>query len=221
MHKACVVRTSWLAELDVIGPSDGLSAESVNHNLTTRLSSSAPMVSRRPSRCETRKPPTLLRFNRLPLAALGLCVLAWLNAAAHGQTMAPTQPSSSLAVDPCLMPAAQRHGVNPHILRAILQVESGMRPHVVNRNRNGSIDVGMAQINSIHFRELAQWGITPERLLDPCVATHVAAWHLKRVMLLHGNTWFGVAAYHSATPVHNQRYQVLLRQELVRAGAWR
>jgi soluble lytic murein transglycosylase-like protein len=119
------------------------------------------------------------------------------------------------------MPAAQRHGVNPHILRAILQVESGMRPHVVSRNRNGSIDVGMAQINSIHFRELAQWGITPDRLLDPCVATHVAAWHLKRVMLRHGNTWFGVAAYHSATPIHNQRYQALLRQELVRTGVWR
>lgn len=119
------------------------------------------------------------------------------------------------------MPAAQRHGVNPFILRAILQVESGMRPHVVSRNRNGSIDVGMAQINSIHFRELAQWGITPERLLDPCVATHVAAWHLKRVMQQHGNTWFGIAAYHSVTPVHNQRYQALLRQELVRTGVWR
>ena len=150
-----------------------------------------------------------------------MCVLAWTNAAAHAKTLAPNQPASSLAADQCLLTAAQRHGVNPHILRAILQVESGMRPHVVSRNRNGSMDVGMAQINSIHFRELAQWGITPERLLDPCVATHVAAWHLKRVMLNHGNTWFGVAAYHSTTPVHNKRYQALLRQELARAGVWR
>jgi soluble lytic murein transglycosylase-like protein len=199
---------------------DGFPAGWVHHHLATPLSTSAPMKSRRPSRHETRKPPPLLRFNRLPLAVLGLCVLAWATSA-HGQTTAKAQPSSSLAAYPCLMPAAQRHGVNPHILRAILQVESGMRPHVVNRNRNGSIDVGMAQINSIHFRELAQWGITPERLLDHCVATHVAAWHLKRVMLLHGNTWFGVAAYHSTTPVHNQRYQALLKQELVRSGVWR
>lgn len=102
-------------------------------------------------------------------------MLALTHAAAHAKTQAPNQPASSLAADQCLLPAAQRHGVNPQILRAILQVESGMRPHVVSRNRNGSIDVGMAQINSIHFRELAQWGITPERLLDPCVATHVAA----------------------------------------------
>ena len=163
----------------------------------------------------------MLRFNHLPLVALALCVLVWAHTSAQGQTTATTQPSSGLAFDPCLKPAAQRHGVNPLILRAILQVESGMRPHVVNRNRNGSIDVGLAQINSIHFRELSQWGITPERLLDPCVATHVAAWHLKRVMLRHGNTWFGVAAYHSATPVHNQRYQALLKQELVRSGVWR
>ncbi len=168
---------------------------------------------------------TLLQFDRHPRlilsVMLGLCVMAWTNASAHVANRAPTQAAFNLASDQCLLSAAQRHGVNPHILRAILQVESGMRPHVVNRNRNGSMDVGMAQINSIHFRELAQWGITPERLLDPCVATHVAAWHLKRGMLHHGNTWFGVAAYHSTTPVHNQRYQTLLRQELVRTGAWR
>ena len=148
-------------------------------------------------------------------------MLAWTHAAAHAKTQAPNQTASSLAADQCLLPAAQRHGVNPHILRAILQVESGMRPHVVSRNRNGSIDVGMAQINSIHFRELAQWGITPERLLDPCVATHVAAWHLKRSLLRHGNTWFGVAAYHSTTPEHNLRYQELIRREMARTGSLR
>ncbi len=150
--------------------------------------------------------------------SLFMFVLAWTHAAALGQTPTQAQPTNNLAADQCVVSAAQFHGVNAHILRAILQVESGMRPHVVNRNSNGSIDVGMAQINSLHFRELARWGITPERLLDPCVATHVAAWHLKRVLLRHGNTWFGVAAYHSVTPIHNQRYQALVLQELSRAG---
>ena len=168
-----------------------------------------------------RMPPTFLSFERWHLAALCWGMLTGTHPLAHGQTPAHVKPAPSLATDQCLMPAAHRHGVNPHILRAILQIESGMRPHVVNRNRNGSIDVGMAQINSVHFRELSQWGITPERLLDPCVATHVAAWHLKRAMLRHGNTWFGVAAYHSVKPVHNQRYQTLVRQELVRTGVSR
>lgn len=123
------------------------------------------------------------------------------------------------AVERCLLPAAQRYGVNPLLLRAILQVESAMKPDVVRRNSNGSIDVGMAQINSVHFPELMQWGITPQKLLEPCMATHVAAWHLKRGLLRHGNTWFGVAAYHSVTPQHNARYQALVRQELRRSGA--
>ena len=163
----------------------------------------------------------MLRFVLQHSSAFCMCVLAWAHAAAHALTQTEAKPVSNPAADQCLISAAQRHGVNLHILRAILQVESGMRPHVVNRNRNGSIDVGMAQINSIHFRELSQWGITPERLLDPCVAAHVAAWHLKRVMLRHGNTWFGVAAYHSVTPAHNLRYQALVRQELLRTGVWR
>jgi len=135
---------------------------------------------------------------------------------AQGQTTYSPQAAPTAAAERCLVPAAQRHGVNPQILRAILWVESGMRADVVNHNRNGTMDVGMAQINSIHFPELAQWGITPHNLLDPCVATHVAAWHLKRSLLRHGNTWFGVAAYHSITPEHNLRYQQLVQRALVR-----
>ncbi|WP_158270183.1 lytic transglycosylase domain-containing protein [Limnohabitans sp. T6-20] len=141
--------------------------------------------------------------------------MAWAKEPSHSP-----RPFTSPA-ERCIVPAAQKHGLNPQILRAILQVESSMRPDVVQRNANGSVDVGMAQINSIHFPELSQWGITPQKLLDPCVATHVAAWHLKRGLVRHGNTWFGVAAYHSVTPEHNARYQGLVRQELMRVGALR
>lgn len=140
---------------------------------------------------------------------------------ALSQTSSNQKTPQPTEVERCLAPAAQRHGVNPKILRAILQVESGMRASAVSYNRNGTMDVGMAQINSIHFPELAQWGITPDRLLDPCVATHVAAWHLKRNLLRHGNTWFGVAAYHSTTPEHNLRYQELVRREMARTGSLR
>ena len=146
------------------------------------------------------------------------CAIAMTPHGVLAKSPASAQPDVP-AVERCLMPAAQRYGVNPQILRAILQVESAMKPDVVQRNANGSIDVGMAQINSVHFPELKQWGITPQKLLDPCMATHVAAWHLKRGLLRHGNTWFGVAAYHSVTPAHNARYQALVRQELRRSGA--
>ncbi len=91
----------------------------------------------------------------------------------------------------CIVPAGEFHQVNPHILRAILRVESSLRPDTVTRNTNGTLDVGMGGMNSSHFKELAKFGIAPEHLLDACVATYVAAWHLKKNVMKFGNTWFG------------------------------
>lgn len=117
---------------------------------------------------------------------------------------------------PCVTPASEYHGVNPWVLKAILKVESGFNAKAVNRNANGTVDVGMAQINSIHFRKLQQWGVTPADLLDGCVATYVAAWHLAGRIKEHGNTWFAIAAYHSASPCQNRRYAGLIWNQLVR-----
>lgn len=120
--------------------------------------------------------------------------------------------------DRCIEPAAVYHSVNADILRAILTVESRMKPNTVTKNSNGSIDVGIAGINSIHFKDLAKVGVAPSDLLDACVATYVAAWKVSKKMARWGNNWFGIAAYHSETPYFNQRYQVLLQNQLVRAG---
>jgi soluble lytic murein transglycosylase-like protein len=119
----------------------------------------------------------------------------------------------------CVPQAAHRHGVDPWLLAAILHVESGFRPQVVRRNANGTHDVGMAQINSIHFPELARHGISPQHLFDPCIASHVAAWHLARQLKAQGHTWRGLATYHSATPCHNQRYALRVWNTLVAWGA--
>lgn len=120
--------------------------------------------------------------------------------------------------DRCVAPAAAYHRVNDKILRAILMVESRMKENTVSRNSNGSIDVGIAGINSKHFDELARYGVAPEHLLDACVSTYVAAWKLSKHMARWGNNWFGIAAYHSATPYYNRRYQILIYNQLVSAG---
>lgn len=119
---------------------------------------------------------------------------------------------------PCVSAAAQYHGVNAWVLKAILKVESDYKADAVNRNANGTIDVGMAQINSIHFGKLAKYGIAPSHLLDGCYATYVAAWHLANQIRVHGNTWFGVASYHSASPCQNTRYYGLLWNTLLGWG---
>lgn len=77
----------------------------------------------------------------------------------------------------------------------------------------------MGGMNSSNFRELLNHGIAPVQLLDACVATYVAAWHLQKNLTLYGNTWFGMAAYHSTTPYFNARYQILIYNELVKSGA--
>jgi hypothetical protein len=89
-----------------------------------------------------------------------------------------------------------------------------LRPWAFGRNANGTVDMGMAQINSIHLPELARHGIQSQHLFDPCVASYVAAWLLRKNIDRHGLTWHGVAAYHSLTPEHNQRYQGLLMKAL-------
>lgn len=114
------------------------------------------------------------------------------------------------APDDCVSQAAAHHSVNSWVLRAIIKVESNFNAKAINRNKNGTVDVGIAQMNSMHFKELKKHDITQETLLDACNASYVAAWHLAKQLKVHGNTWYGIASYHSATPCFNKRYKSLL-----------
>ena len=141
------------------------------------------------------------------VAGFGVCAQAQVN-----PSIAPPQAVQS--PERCIPAAAQHHRIDPRLLRAVLKVESDLRPWAFGRNANGTVDMGMAQINSIHLPELARHGIQTQHLFDPCVASYVAAWLLRKNIDRHGLTWFGVAAYHSLTPEHNQRYQGLLMNAL-------
>ena len=77
------------------------------------------------------------------------------------------------------------------LLYAIASAESSLDARAINRNRDGSHDIGLMQINSMHLPDLARQGITRQRLLDePCLSIdgrvhpvrfHQAAWpHLAR-----------------------------------------
>lgn len=123
----------------------------------------------------------------------------------------PVMPSGAK----CVPAAAEYHKVNQWVLAAILKVESNFNAGARNLNANGTVDVGAAQINSMHFKELAKHGISPTDLMDICVSTYVAAWHLAKQYKAHGNTWFAVGAYHSATPCFNERYRGLVWNTLV------
>lgn len=132
-----------------------------------------------------------------------------------GEAVVATGPRQP---DDCVTQAATYHSVSPWILRAIIQVESSFNPNALNKNNNGTVDVGIAQINSMHFKELGKYGIGQRELMNGCISSYVAAWHLRKQVVAYGNTWFAVGAYHSATPCFNQRYSGLVWNVLLKWG---
>jgi soluble lytic murein transglycosylase-like protein len=106
----------------------------------------------------------------------------------------------------CIDDAARYHGINPQLVRAIARHESGMRPHALNRNPDGSVDVGLMQINSSWLPTLARYGIQPQSLWNPCVNAYVGVWILKSNVRRFGPTWKAVGAYNAASPAKQLRY---------------
>ncbi|POR52066.1 transglycosylase-like protein with SLT domain [Paraburkholderia eburnea] len=147
-------------------------------------------------------------------ARMGALVVLAVAAAAFGVSSAQAAASEN----DCFEKAGAYQGVNPLVLRAVAWRESKGDAAAVNRNTNGSIDVGQAQINSIHFPELARQGIPHRALTDPCVNIFVAAWLLKQKMVRYGNTWRAIGAYHSESPGERDAYARSIQAILVSWG---
>ena len=103
----------------------------------------------------------------------------------------------------CFAEAGDRYGVSPLALWAITKAESDFNPGAVNYNKNGSIDVGLMQINSIHAKQL---GKTWDLLFDPCTNVMTGAWVLRQCIDQYGNTWEGIGCYNSRTPSKRNIY---------------
>ncbi|AOK42593.1 lytic transglycosylase domain-containing protein [Burkholderia vietnamiensis] len=118
----------------------------------------------------------------------------------------------------CLDDAATYQHINPKLVRAIAQYESQMRPSAVNRNANGSEDIGLMQINSAWLPKLAQYGIRREHLFNACVNAYVGAWILAANIRQFGPNWKAVGAYNATTPSKQLVYASAIYRRLMQQG---
>ncbi|KPG98631.1 invasion protein IagB [Pseudomonas sp. RIT-PI-q] len=129
----------------------------------------------------------------------------------------------------CWSRAGQQHAIEPELLQAIAEVESGQRSGAMNYNKDGTRDIGLMQINSSHLSRLGAQGITEQRLLDePCLSVEVGASVLAGFVALYGYNWTAVGAYNAGNAPDRQaarlryahkvweRYQVLNSNKLAR-----
>lgn len=106
----------------------------------------------------------------------------------------------------CWEQAAYKYRINPYLLYAIARTESSLNPNAINRNKNGSYDIGLMQINSSWFPLLRKNGITEKQLFDPCVNIEVGAWILAQNMQRLGYSWNAIGAYNTSKPDLRLRY---------------
>lgn len=109
--------------------------------------------------------------------------------------------SATASAADCFSSAAHRHGLDPALLRAIASAESDTRADAINlthRERTGTVDIGLMQVNSGWLPQLASYGITAPDLRQPCTNIDVGAWILAESFARHGNDWRAVGAYNAA-----------------------
>ncbi|MCW8277098.1 transglycosylase SLT domain-containing protein [Pseudomonas sp. PCH199] len=105
----------------------------------------------------------------------------------------------------CWSRAGEKHAIEPELLQAIADVESGQLADAINYNKDGTRDIGLMQINSSHLLRLKTQGISEQRLLaDPCLSVEVGASVLAGFIARYGYNWTAVGAYNAGNSPHRQ-----------------
>lgn len=107
----------------------------------------------------------------------------------------------------CVLETAKRFELPTTLLWSVLAVEGGKEGQYT-KNKNGSIDLGPMQINSIWLPQFSAYATPSEILYNGCINVQIGAWILRsHINLAGGDFWKGVGNYHSRTPLLHHRYQ--------------
>jgi len=132
------------------------------------------------------------------------------------QPVAANPSAGAAPWNACFDAAARHYRLHPALLRAIARQESGMNPRAIGKNTNGTLDLGLMQINTSWLPKLSRAGISREQLMDPCTNIIVGAWVLHDAVSRHGLSWKAVGVYHSPTPWRQRAYALKVAKHLLR-----
>lgn len=118
----------------------------------------------------------------------------------------------------CWRTAGKRFGIDPLLLVAIGTVETQLRSDTIHLNSDGSRDLGLMQINSVHLPRLEQNGVTATMLVEnPCISIMTGAEILAQNVKRHGYNWNAVGAYNAGSRADRHalrmRYAVKVKRE--------
>lgn len=95
----------------------------------------------------------------------------------------------------CFEDAGSAYGISPALLEGIAKVESNLNPKAINKNTNGTSDIGLMQINSAWLKSISL--NANDLLKDACLNTMTGAWILRQCIDRHGYGWEAVGCYNA------------------------
>lgn len=103
-----------------------------------------------------------------------------------------------------VVPAANRYGVDPNLLLAVMRVESAYQKHIVSYAGAVGLMQIMPRTGQLIAHALDRKGFTPADLLDPRVNLEFAAWYLSSLIRrFDGHLPLAIASYNGGP--HNVR----------------
>jgi soluble lytic murein transglycosylase-like protein len=116
--------------------------------------------------------------------------------------------------DEYFVEAGEHFGIPPLLLKKIATIESDLDANCIFRNKNGTIDYGIMQINSCHFKELSKYGISKTNIMHPRINIFAGAAILARHIKNEGFNIEAISHYHSRTPKYKEKWSAKLISEL-------
>jgi len=128
-----------------------------------------------------------------------------------------TVAASQSEIDRCFTQAAQYYSVEKALLLAVAKEESRFNTKAINdRNGNGTVDIGIMQINSWWKPILEKLGISWSRVKnDVCTNIHVGAWILATNFKSSGFNWQAIGAYNAGyrqSPSLNNKRRIYINK---------